>query len=254
MWNRINIKWPYKLMFVCLSIFFLIGLAEKKHNAKNVNQVVINIEQQYDNFFVDKGDINKLISNNNAINVMGIAMENIDLKGIEERIKTNKFVESADVYKDLKGSLIVNISQRRPIARVIRNTGPDGYISEKGVILPTSEKFTARVVLISGKNVDKLLIKDFEQINSEESILHVVQFIDNDPFWKAQIAQIELDDNNELILHPQVGKQEIIFGSPVDYQQKFKKLKVFFKQILPQKGWNKYEKVNIKYNNQIVCE
>jgi len=82
----------------------------------------------------------------------------------------------------------------------------------------------------------------------------VLQYIDADPFWKAQIAQIELNENNELTLYPQVSKQVIIFGSPEDYEQKFKKLKVFFKQILPQKGWNKYEKVNIKYNNQIVCE
>ena len=34
----------------------------------------------------------------------------------------------------------------RPIARIVRNDGPDGYIAEDGTIMPVSEKFTSRVV------------------------------------------------------------------------------------------------------------
>ena len=39
-----------------------------------------------------------------------------------------------------------------------------------------------------------------------------------------------------------------------DYVDKLKRLKIFYKQILPSKGWNSYEKVSVKYKNQIVCE
>ena len=34
---------------------------------------------------------------------------------------------------------------------------------------------------------------------------------------------------------------------------KFKKLELFYKNILPTKGWNYYESVNLKFKNQIVC-
>ena len=29
---------------------------------------------------------------------------------------------------------------------------------------------------------------------------------------------------------------------------------LFYKVILPTKGWNYYESVNLKYKNQIVCD
>lgn len=254
MLGKLKIRRTHKVILSCLVIFLLIGLVEKKGGDKVVQQIVIGIEQQYDNFFIDRGDIHKLITNENSVNIIGKSMHEIDLKEIEERIKTNRFVKSADVYKDLKGSLIVNIKQRRPIARVIRNTGPDGYISDSGVILPTSERFTARVVLVSGENVDDLVKNDLVADEENESLLEVLQYIDQQPFWKAQVAQIEINKNNEITIYPQVGKQVISFGTPEDYEIKFRNLKIFFKKILPQKGWNHYERVNIKYNNQIVCE
>ena len=254
MLGKLKIRRTHKVILSCLVIFLLIGLVEKKGGDKVVQQIVISIEQQYDNFFIDRGDIHKLITNENSVNIIGKSMHEIDLKEIEERIKTNRFVKSADVYKDLKGSLIVNIKQRRPIARVIRNTGPDGYISDSGVILPTSERFTARVVLVSGENVDDLVKNDLVADEENASLLKVLQYIDQHPFWKAQVAQIEINKNNEITIYPQVGKQVISFGTPEDYEIKFRNLKIFFKKILPQKGWNHYERVNIKYNNQIVCE
>jgi cell division protein FtsQ len=82
----------------------------------------------------------------------------------------------------------------------------------------------------------------------------MINFIDEDEFWKAQIAQIEIDKAGEMLIYPQVGKQVIEFGTADNYEVKLKKLKLFFKKILPYKGWNTYTKVNIKYNNQIVCE
>ena len=254
MLSKLKINRIHKIILSGLAVFLLIGLVEKKHGDKYIQQIVISIEQQYDNFFVDRGDIHKLVSNENKINIIGTAMNDIDLKEIEERIKTNRFVKSADVYKDLKGALIVNVKQRRPIARVIRNTGPDGYIGESGVILPTSERFTARVVVVSGENIDNLVKKDLVSGGKNASLLDVLQYVDQSPFWKAQVAQIEIDKNNEMTIYPQVGKQIIEFGTPEDYEIKFRNLKIFFKKILPQKGWNHYKRVNIKYNNQIVCE
>lgn len=254
MLNKFKIKRTYKIIFSCLMIFLLIGLVEKNHGEKFVQQIVITVEQQYDNFFVDRSDIHKLITNDNAINVIGKAMNEIDLKEIEERIKTNRFVKSVDVYKDLKGALIVNIEQRKPIARVISNTGPDSYISESGVILPTSDKYTARVVLVSGKNVDQLTKEDLSIDEENESLLKVLQYINGNTFWRAQVAQIEIDKKDEITIYPQVGRQVISFGTSENFEVKFRNLKIFFKKILPQKGWNHYKRVNIKYNNQIVCE
>ena len=48
-------------------------------------------------------------------------------------------------------------------------------------------------------------------------------------------------------------KQKIYFGNTDNMDNKFKKLELFYKNILPTKGWNYYESVNLKFKNQIVC-
>ncbi|EKD31744.1 MAG: hypothetical protein ACD_77C00260G0001, partial [uncultured bacterium] len=52
---------------------------------------------------------------------------------------------------------------------------------------------------------------------------------------------------------PRVGQQEIMFGRPDDVEVKFEKLLSFYKNIIPNEGWEKYKVVDLQYNNQIVC-
>ena len=51
-----------------------------------------------------------------------------------------------------------------------------------------------------------------------------------------------------------LAKQKIYFGNTDNMEIKFKKLELFYKNILPTKGWNYYESVNLKFKNQIVCK
>jgi cell division protein FtsQ len=55
-------------------------------------------------------------------------------------------------------------------------------------------------------------------------------------------------------MFPQVGGQLIEFGKPENLELKFKKLRIFYKEILPEKGWNAYERVNLEYEGQIIAE
>ena len=55
----------------------------------------------------------------------------------------------------------------------------------------------------------------------------------------------------ELI--PLVGKQLIILGDANDIKEKFDNLQIFYKQGLSHEGWDKYDTINLKYRNQVVC-
>ena len=55
-------------------------------------------------------------------------------------------------------------------------------------------------------------------------------------------------------MFPQVGGQLIEFGKPENLESKFKKLMIFYKEILPKHGWNAYERVNLEYEGQIIAE
>ncbi len=70
----------------------------------------------------------------------------------------------------------------------------------------------------------------------------------------AQIAQIDLDATARATLFAQVGDERIEFGKPDDLDVKFRKLKIFYKEILPRVGWNKYDRINVEYEGQVVAE
>jgi cell division protein FtsQ len=65
---------------------------------------------------------------------------------------------------------------------------------------------------------------------------------------------VEVLGNEDLILYQQVGKQTIEFGKPEEIEEKFSRINIYYKEILPQKGWNTYSRVNVKFKGQIVCE
>lgn len=73
-------------------------------------------------------------------------------------------------------------------------------------------------------------------------------------FWHAQIAQLDIDNKSRITFFPQVGDEKIEFGKPEDLDVKFKKLMIFYKEILPRIGWNKYNRINLEYEGQIITE
>jgi len=149
---------------------------------------------------------------------------------------------------------MINVVLRRPIARIIEENGAGAYIAEDGMLMPVSDKFSSRVLLISGMTTD-LQGQDSSSENEEfVKLFELVKYINKDKFWKAQIAQIDLQENKEVILLPQITKQYIEFGEITNIESKFERLNIFYKEILPRKGWNSYSRVNVKYKNQIICE
>ena len=81
----------------------------------------------------------------------------------------------------------------RPIARIVRNDGPDGYIAEDGTIMPVSEKFTARVILSADLCAQILKQNNMNEKEETQKILELINEIREDEFWNAQIAQLDID-------------------------------------------------------------
>jgi cell division protein FtsQ len=81
----------------------------------------------------------------------------------------------------------------------------------------------------------------------------LAKYISHDPFLKAQIDQIYVTELNEFELIPRVGNHVIMLGTADDLDDKFRKLIVFYHLGLNKIGWNKYNVINIKFKNQVVC-
>lgn len=250
---KIRIK--KSLVFTALSLVLIgfIGFVEKKDSQRRFQTIDVRVKGIEDVYFVDEKQVLKSIMAEFPMLSAGLSMQEVNLHQIEKMVEKQGFVKNAEVFADLKGNVRVEITQHEPMARIVRPTAADGYISTEGVILPTSPTYTSRVMTVEGAFAEALLRKD-NISESHPDLLELIRFIHEDEFWSAQITGLDIPRKSDIRLYQQVGRQVIEIGDATDLEEKFKKINLFYEQILPAKGWNAYSRVNVKYKGQIVCE
>ena len=143
-----------KVTGLVIIIFGTIGFVEKQYDNRICTAINVDIENQFENYFINESDVIKLITDGGELRIVGESFEKLNLKEIEMELLKTKFIRDAEVYKDLEGNLMIRIDQSRPIARMMSRKMSDRYICNKGEVLPLSKRYTARVVLIDGAFAD----------------------------------------------------------------------------------------------------
>lgn len=251
--KKVRFKKSFLFSVLVLVLVVFIGFIEKKTSERRFNGIEIHVKAVSDVYFVDENEILKSLKAEFPNLKTGVMLSELNLNAIEKKVESHPFVKNAEAFGDQKGNVRVDIEQHVPIARITRPRAADGYISSEGLILPTSAKYTSRVLILYGNYAESLLsVGDLSTAYPE--LMALIQFIGEDPFWKAQITELEIAKKGDIKLHQQVGKQVIEFGDANEIEEKFNKINLFYEQILPTKGWNTYSRVSVKYKGQIVCE
>ncbi len=235
------------LILISLISFRALRLSERK-----VSGIEIEIMSNQDFYLIDQFEIQALLNKEQSV-VLGTNFDQVDIKLLERQVEENPFVAEIDVFMSVTGVLGAKVSPAQPIGRLMSSRGPDQYIDVTGKLLPMNADYTARVPLISFAE-DPQWESNLGENDLGKQLMEFLIFINKDELWRAQIAQLAVSEENELTLWPQMTKQLILFGPADEIEEKFKKLKLFYKEVLPKKGWNTYSSINLKYKNQIVCK
>lgn len=187
-------------------------------------------------YFVDEKDIKDLVKQFNPTKKIG----DVKIPELEKKINEIPFVDSANVYMNLNGNLNVDIKQRIPIFRLNKN-GKDFYVDEKGVEFPISRNFSYPCMLVMG-DVDASEYQELGQL---------VEKIDKDDFSKKYFIGIKKEKNNYNLLTSD-GNYKVEIGDLENIDFKVKGFKTFVEKYLVYQNPNKYKKISVKYNNQIV--
>ena len=86
-----------------------------------------------------------------------------------------------------------------------------------------------------------------------QEILYVVNTLQKDSFWSAQSAQIMLNDQYKFELMPVAGNQRIILGDTSRLKDKLENVYLFYVHVLNKIGWDKYEVLDARFDNQVVA-
>jgi cell division protein FtsQ len=250
---KFSIRQELRIALGLILVFFLIAFSERKQSGVLCTNVVVELENLHDNHFMDEEDVTSLVERSTPL-LKGTAINRLDLRGIEKTLLLDRHISDAELYGDFKGNLIVRVELRRPMARIVQDDAPDAYVAEDGVIMGVSDKFSSRVMILSGKGMKPMVeAGSLTSTETGQKLKEMIEFILEDSFWTAQVAQMDLNARGEITMYPQVTGQLVEFGTPGNYEDKLRKLMVFYKDILPQKGWTRYEKVNLTYDGQIIA-
>ncbi len=227
------LRWTILMTFFVLSLSF--ANTNNQHNLFKLSE--INIQKET---FVKEESVLSFLENKNIH--FNNELIDINLTKIEDVLETHPFIYNSEVYADQQGKLIIHIEQKEAYIRVITDTG-GYYLDQEMNIMPLSLDYVPRVLVASG---------DIKK-EDHQKIFEIINFIKDDNFWSAQIAQIFLKDS-ELILIPIVGDHKLYFSLDSDIKLKLTNLYEFYTQVMPVYGWDTYSEINLKYNNQIICK
>lgn len=235
-------KWTLLKTFLgIVMLIFLVSFSAKRHSCKPVTEVKIKVDHESGKFFVNDSLVRKVLDGK-QIRVSEVALGNMEVDQMENILDRNSFVKKSQVFKDINGELKVRILQETPVARI--NTGVDEYyLSEDLTKMPLSTLYSAEVLLVGGAIEEK----DYEGIRS------LTQFISADKLLKKHIIAVKKEKPNSFILLVNKGDYVIEFGELKNFESKFEKLKLFYDQFLGKVGLNYYERINLRFNNQIVA-
>ncbi|MCB0661772.1 MAG: hypothetical protein KDC24_03450 [Saprospiraceae bacterium] len=244
-----------KILWIALlfATAFIVVSAVEKQSINTLTDMIIEIEPvDQDKFFISEGDVKKLIKNEFGINPIGEKMLDVDTEELETVLQGEAFIKKADAYFDANDKIHLKIEQRKPVLRVMDQNGLDYYLDEEGKKMPPSRHYTARVIVATGSiqaYTDDFLTKEGNQL---KDLYDLTQFIHRDLFLLALVEQIHVHDK-EFVLIPKIGKQKIFLGSIDDLENKIKRLKVFYHEGIAREGWNKYQKIDLRFAGQVVA-
>lgn len=232
------------LFLILISIYLVIAvtvLNGKPHEAVCSGMELV-INDSIDYGFISKREVLRLL-NNKKLSPIGQEMGKINTRQLEDELKQHPLIGNAECYRTPGNRIGIEITQRVPILRVMAANGEQYYIDDKAHTMPIPNS-AANVAIATGY-VDKTF--------ATKELYEFGMFLQKHPLWKAQIQQINVTPAKELELVPLVGEHVIFLGKPNNYESKFKRLKTFYKKGLNEVGWNKYSRISLEFDNQIIC-
>jgi cell division protein FtsQ len=253
--KKYNIK---KIIFSIIWVLVGIGCltllisAVRNKEMKKCKAIEIEISGVDNNFFIDKNDVYNIIKQFGGDSTQNKSLAAINVKLIERELEKDIWIKNAELFFDNNNVLKVMVNEREPIARIFTSTGSSFYIDSSCKVLPISNKFSARLPIFTGFTSDAKMLTKLDSSLLKE-IKNISIKIIADTFLMAMIDQIDIAANQSFEMVPKIGKQIIYFGDAMDIDAKFSKLKLFYKNIIAQSGWNRYSTISLQYAGQVVA-
>ncbi len=250
--RKVGFENPWVNVTLISLIFGLLFLSIRMQKNSQISSVKINIEAIDQNkYLITEKEILKIFKEKIGFDLNKSVVGELDLTTLESMIRKDERIEHCEMYVDKHFNINISIKQKDPLVRIEMQNGESYYLDSKGNYVSTYLNAAIRVPVATGYIHG--FRKDFEEVqgNNLNGILEVAKHVDEDPFLNALVEQIHVKENGEIVVIPKLGRQRILLGSADDLENKFGKLKVYYKRVVPKEGLDRFPELNLKYKDRI---
>ena len=185
--------------------------------------------------------------------LVGKQIKALDQEKLEAFLENNPHCKNVEVYTSLDGISEIAIEEKQALLRCFDNK-VSYYLDLEGNYLPLSKHYYESVLVVSG-NIKFLKNKDLkgDKLEFKEELIEMAHFIRTNELWDAQIQQLNVDENLEVVVIPRLGNHNIELGKIYGFKEKLAKLEIFYREGLKYTGWGQYSNINLRFKNQVVC-
>lgn len=249
--GNINVSTGLMILGAAILLIAVMALVNRYQKEVTLAEVKVNINAASDNAFMNETRVMEAMGWMGGVAPLGTKLDQVHLKMLEDSLLKSPFVQDAELYKNIQGTLQVDVEMRKPVARLMNNSGADIYLDASGVKFPVSTLHSANVLLVRGDFEES--VADTFSCETVLSALPVLTYIRNDDFWNNYFSEVRIEGNGELTLYPRMDNMNIEFGHPIRTAEKLRNLKVFLEEVMSHSDRPRFKQLSVKHKGQIVA-
>jgi|SRR5450631_110194 len=253
-----NIKNPLKKFFTVM-LWCLVGgtglaLLVAAINSKNTSGcrgLEVEINEGGKARFLNKKDLVAMLENNGLRDWHNKKTASFNLLQMETMLRKNSWIRDVQIYFDNNDVLKIRVQEREPAARLFTVSGNSFLIDSSGVQMPLTERNVFRLPVFTGYPSEKFGSEKDSTLNRQ--IRDLAIYLNREVFWSCQIQEVHINAAKNFQMTPLIGSQQIDLGDGTDFENKFHRLFIFYKDVITRTGFEKYVSINLAFANQVIA-
>ena len=241
-------------------LVLVLAFVEKEYKSVICKGIDVRIPDSLQYRFVTADQVRQLVKGKHEI-LAGRTLSELNTGQMESDLRNLRSVSNAQVFTTVEGSLVVEVTQRKPVIRIMDRDHQDFYLDREGYVIPAVRGYAPHLLLANGyidpKYRSMRNVLEGDDANEAHGLmgplLEMAALIQTDSFWNSQIVQVYVNRKGEYELIPRVGSHIIFLGTGEQIETKFFKLRTLYEEGFSHQGWNQYEIINLKYDKQVIC-
>lgn len=220
-----------------------VSLSRSATAASPLNGVDIVVSDTLRSGFVTADDVDAAAGNIVAM-LDTTSRASVNTLDIERRLSAMQNIESARCVILNNGVLRIDVTPMAPVARVFPDNGPSYYVNSEGKRISATSASRIDVPVISGHITPRTDIR---------ALLPMLARIKSSPELDAWASSVTLTPRGDILIVPSVLGHVVLIGDTADMDSKFERVRRFYHEVMPVKGWNTYDTVSVKWRGRIVA-